>query len=117
MPSKGTHRIERGVHAAGEDEVLQQPAHLVVGERGDHRGAQAEAAAQPAGHVVLAAAFPDVELPGGADPALARVQPQHHLTQRDGVVTALVRRARNRSLLSAPDASRRRASPPRRSAG
>ena len=32
----------------------------------------------------------DPELPSGADPALARVQPQHHLAERDRVVTALL---------------------------
>jgi Family of unknown function (DUF6119) len=37
---------ERGVNAAGENQVLEQPPHLVVGERGDHRRAQAEAASQ-----------------------------------------------------------------------
>ena len=47
---------------AGEDQVLDQPPDLVVGERGDHRRAQAEAAAQAAGDVVLAAALPDPKL-------------------------------------------------------
>ena len=81
---------ERGVDAALQDQVLDQPADLVVGERGDDGGAQAEAAAQPAGDVVLAAALPDLERAGGADPALARVEAQHHLAERDQVVAALL---------------------------
>ena len=89
MPSYGTQRTNDGVHAALQDQVLEQPADLVVGERGDHRGAQAEAAPQAAGDVVLAAALPGPERAGGADPALARVEPQHDLAERDQVVAAV----------------------------
>ena len=74
---------ERRVDAALEDEVLEQAADVVVGERGDDRGPQAEAAAQAARDVVLAAALPDAKRPGRADPALARVEAQHHLAERD----------------------------------
>ena len=80
---------ERGVDAALQDEVLDEPADLVVGERGDDGGAQAEAAAQAAGDVVLAAALPDLEGAGGADAALARVEAQHHLAEGHRVVAAL----------------------------
>ena len=51
----------RDVDAALEHQVLDEPADRVVGERGDDRGAQAEAPAQPAGDVVLAAALPGAE--------------------------------------------------------
>ena len=83
---------ERGVDAALQDEVLDQAADLVVGQRGDDRGAQAEAAAQAAGDVVLAAALPDVERARGADAALAGVEAQHHLAERDEVEAALLGR-------------------------
>ena len=51
----------RLVDAALEHQVLDEPADGVVGERGDDRRAQPEAAAQAAGDVVLAAALPDLE--------------------------------------------------------
>ena len=51
----------RQVDAALEHQVLDQPADRVVGQRGDVRGAQAEAAAQAARDVVFAAAFPGLE--------------------------------------------------------
>ncbi len=79
----------RRVEAAGEDEVLDEAADLVVHERGDDGAAQAEDPAQAAGDVVLAAALPGLERTCRADPALARVEPQHDLTERDGVVRAL----------------------------
>ena len=47
-------------------------AELVVHERGDDRGAQAEDLAQGARDVVLAAAFPDLEAARGVDPPVAR---------------------------------------------
>jgi hypothetical protein len=55
----------------------------VVGEGGDDGGAQAEAAAQAAGHVVFAAAFPGAEGAGGVDALLAGIEAQHDFAQRD----------------------------------
>jgi hypothetical protein len=66
---------QRGVDAALQDQVLDQPAHLVVDQRGDHGRAEAEAAPQAAGDVVLAAALPYPEGPGGPDAPLAGVEP------------------------------------------
>src|ERR1035437_6682169 len=80
---------ERGVQAAGEDEVLDQAPDLVVRQRRDDRGAQAERPAQAAGDVVLAAALPGPERPGRADTPLTGVQAQHHLTQGHRVEAAL----------------------------
>jgi len=51
-------------------------------QRGDHRRPAAEHLAQAAGRVVLAAAGPRGEPPRRADPAFARVEPQHHLAER-----------------------------------
>src|SRR5262249_23595613 len=45
----------------------------------------AEAALQAARHVVFAAAFPDAELARRVDARLARIEPQHHFTQRHQV--------------------------------
>ena len=96
MPSYGHPADERRVDAALQDEVLEQPADLVVDERGDDGSAQPEAAPQPARDVVLAAALPDAERAGGAHPPLAGIQPEHDLAERDEVVAALVRRAERR---------------------
>jgi len=80
---------ERGVQAAGEDEVLDPAPDLVVRQRRDDRAAQAERPAQAAGDVVLAAALPGPERPGRADTPLTGVQAQHHLTQGHRVEAAL----------------------------
>src|SRR5665811_1242080 len=47
-----------------------------------------ERPAQAARDVVLPAALPGAERACGADPVLPRVEAEHHLTQRDGVVPA-----------------------------
>ena len=100
---------QRGVDAALEHEVLEQPADLVVGERGHDGRPQPEAAAQAAGHVVLAPALPDAEPPGGADPPLARIEPQHDLAERDEVEARTPRPARSVSpLIVRTSAERRR---------
>ena len=65
-PSYGTQRDVAQVDAALQHEVLDQAADGVVGERGHDRRAQAEAAPQAAGDVVLAAALPGPERAGGA---------------------------------------------------
>ena len=64
----------RAVDAALVDEVLDQAADRVVGERGHERRPQAEAALQAARDVVLPAALPDPEGAGGRDPLLAGVR-------------------------------------------
>jgi hypothetical protein len=81
----------RRVEAAGEDEVLDETADLVVHQRGDDGAAQAEDPSQAADDVVLAAAFPCLERSGGTDATLARVEAKHDLAERDGVVRALGR--------------------------
>ena len=70
---------QRSIHAALQDQILHQPADWVIGKRGDDRGAHAEAAAQPARHVVFSPALPGLKLPHGVDPAFARIETQHHL--------------------------------------
>ena len=75
---RAAHAVERHpldefrVHAALQNKILDEPADVVVGERGADGGLEAEAAAQAAGDVVFAAAFPGLEFAGRADAALAR---------------------------------------------
>ncbi len=80
---------KRSVHAAFEDEVLDETADGIVGERGGHGGAQAEAAAQAAGHVVLAAALPHVEVARGVDAHLAGIEAKHDFAEADAVPAAV----------------------------
>ena len=81
-----------GIHARGSQLVANVPAYLVVHKRRDDCRPQAERVSEPAGDVRLPAALVDPHQvrPGGRH--VERVQPQHHLAQRDAVVTAGVRR-------------------------
>jgi hypothetical protein len=79
----------RQIHAALEHEVFHQAPHRIVGERGDHRGAQPEAAAHTARDVVLAAPFPGLKPTRGVDATLPRIQAQHHLAETDQVEFAI----------------------------
>src|SRR5690606_3021011 len=81
---------EGGVDAAGQDEVLDESAHLVVREGGDHGGAQPESTPQPARDVVLPAALPGAEAARGADAPLPGVEAEHDLAEGDGVEAALL---------------------------
>src|SRR5712671_3399804 len=76
----------RRVDAALQHQVLDKSADVIVGDR----GALAEAAPQAARNIVLAAALPYVERARRADATVSWIEPQHHLTQRDEVVAALV---------------------------
>ena len=124
-PSYGIQRTCARVDAALEDQVLEQPPDGVVGERGHDRGAKAEAAPQPAGDVVLAAALGDGERARRRDAPVAGVEAEHHLAQRDEVVAAVLGGAREEghaAPLPTAAASRARRSisskrPSRRSAG
>ena len=77
---------ESGIHPALHDEVLDQVPDFVVDERGADRCLQPEAFAQSAGGIVFAAAFPRGELPCSAHAALAGIETQHDLAERDLVV-------------------------------
>src|SRR6185436_17841411 len=73
----GRHPPDQGrIHPSLKHQILEQEAHLVANDGGDHRRPLTEATPQTTGHVVLAAAFPHPELAGGADPALARIEAQ-----------------------------------------
>ena len=75
-----------------QEEILQQPADLVVPDRGDQCDPVSEDAPECPADVVLAAALADPERPSGPDPPLTRVEPQHHLAERDDVEAAVARR-------------------------
>ncbi len=79
---------EPGIHAALQDEILHEASYWIVGEGGDHGGAEAEAAAEAPGHVVFSAALPDVEGAGGVDPAFAGVQTEHDLAEAEFIEKA-----------------------------
>ena len=81
---------EGDVHAALEHEILNETADRIIRERRDRARAEAEAAAESARHVVLAAAFPHIELAGGMDAARARIEAEHDLSEREDVVFARV---------------------------
>ena len=79
---------ERGIHPALHNKIFQQSAHRVVGKGSHHTGAQAEAAAQTAGNVVFAAAFPSLESSGGMDTAFAGIETEHDFSERKNIITA-----------------------------
>ena len=77
---------EGSIHTALKNKILNQAAHVIIGKRGADSGAQAEAAAQTTGNVVLATAFPRLELTRGAHPSFAGVKAQHDLPQGNHVI-------------------------------
>jgi hypothetical protein len=80
---------EVGRDAALHDEVLDEVPDLVVDEGGADGRFQAEAFAEAAGGVVLAAALPDLEFAGGADATLAGIEAEHDFTERELVESAV----------------------------
>ena len=79
---------EVGIDTALQNEILDEPAHVVVGKCGGDGGLEAETATQSAGDVVFAASFPHFEFACAADTALARIKPEHDFSERDQVVLA-----------------------------
>ena len=76
-----------------KNEILNQPSYRVICECGNNGCFESKAAPQTTGDVVLTAAFPSVELPGGADSSLAGVEAEHDLAEGDEVVFAVLGRA------------------------
>ena len=68
--------------AAMENEVLYEPADLVIREGGYDCGAKSEAAAQSARDIVFSAAFPSGERSRILYSARARIEAEHYLTER-----------------------------------
>lgn len=73
------------VNAALHDEILDEPAQVVLRQRGDDGRALAPAFPHGAGDVVLAAAFPDLEATRIAHTAKTGVETQHDFAERDAV--------------------------------
>ena len=81
--------LEQGeVDAALEHEVFDEAADGVVGERGGDGGAEAEAATEAACDVVLASAFPDLELAGGVYAGVAGIEAEHDFAEGEAVPSA-----------------------------
>src|SRR5262249_25084534 len=81
----------RLIDSALEDQILHQAAHSVVGERGDNRRVQSEAALQPTSNVVLTATFGDAKAAAGGDAVVPGIERQHDLTQSHAVPAAITR--------------------------
>ena len=81
--------MSEGIDAALQDEVFDEAADGVVGERGGDGGAQAEAAAQAARHVVFAAALPHLKLARGVDAAFAGIEAEHDFAEAEAVPAAV----------------------------
>src|SRR5688572_8474952 len=85
----------RGVDAALHHQIFDQPAEVVLRQRGHGRGAFAPALAHGARDVVFAAAFPDLEAARIAHAAEARIETQHHLAERGAVPARFPRSLRS----------------------
>ncbi len=85
---------EGGVDAALQDQIFDKAADGVIDERCGDRGAEAEAAAQAAGDVVLAAALPDVEVTCADDALFAGIEAKHNFAEGEEIPAAGVGGAR-----------------------
>src|SRR5205823_2420903 len=74
------------IDSALQNKILDQAPYIIICEGGADCGVQPEAASQAASHIVLASAFPDLELAGGAHPAFSRIEAEHDFTQSNQVV-------------------------------
>ena len=81
---------QRLVDAALVDQVLDQPPDRVIGESGDDRRIETEAALEAARDVIFAAALVNVETAGRGHPLVAGIEAQHHLAQRHQVPAAIL---------------------------
>src|SRR6266567_5617064 len=80
----------RLVDAALVDEVLNEPADRVVGERRHYRRIQPETAFQPSRNVVLASALPNLKRPRGMNSSFTRIEAKHHLAEADQIPAAVL---------------------------
>src|ERR1039458_2080958 len=99
IPHRAPHSVvldpahQRLVHTTLIDEILKQSPHRIVGKRGDNRRVQAEAALQPAGYVILSAAFAYFKGSRRRNSPVARVQTEHYLAQADQIPPAVFLRS------------------------
>src|SRR2546423_736780 len=83
---------ESRIHTALKHEILDQAPDVIVGKLSTNSGAQSKTAPHPARHIVLPASFPYFKFPCRPHPPLARIKPQHDLTQRHQIILARTRR-------------------------
>src|SRR6516225_8744284 len=94
----------RGVDPALPNEILYQPAEVVLRQRCDHRSAFAPALAHGARNVVFAPALPHLEAACVAHSTETGIETQHDLTERRAVplVSLAGRILRNSLMLHFP---------------
>jgi hypothetical protein len=68
----------REIDTALQHQIFEEAADIIFYDGADHRGALSETAAQAADHVVLAAAFPNVEAARGAYAAFTGIEAEHN---------------------------------------
>src|SRR5215510_16542564 len=76
-------------HASLINQVLDQPAHRIISQRGGNRSVQSKAAFQGSSDVVFAATFPNPEFPRVSNPGFAGIKTEHNLSQSNQVPPAL----------------------------
>jgi hypothetical protein len=69
------------IDTALEHEILDETPHRIVGERGNGRGLQTEAAAESTYDIIFTAAFPYLELTRTVDTTVARIKTKHDLSK------------------------------------
>jgi hypothetical protein len=80
------------VYSALQNKIFKQAPDLVVGKASANGGPESKAAAKTARDVILAASFPNPELPRTANTVLARIEAEHYLAQGNQVIAAGARR-------------------------
>jgi hypothetical protein len=75
-----------GIDAALEDEIFDQTTDIIFGKCRHHSGAFAEAPTHTASDIVFAAAFPGLELAGGADATITGIETQHDFPEGNDIV-------------------------------
>ena len=78
----------RDVNATLQHEVLNETADRIVRERRDRRRLETKATTETAHDVVLAAAFPHLEVTRRMDASVARIETKHDFAERGGVPLA-----------------------------
>jgi len=80
----------RLIDAALIDQILNETPDRVVRQRGDDGRVKPETAFEAACDVVFAAALPNLEGTRRVDALIARIEPEHYLTERNDVPFTIV---------------------------
>ena len=65
------------VHTALQNKIFHKVSDFICRKCCNYRSFQRETASKSPHHIVLSATFPNLELSGGANPALSRIQAKH----------------------------------------